>query len=146
MRAWADDYYTNNLASTTIEHPKLGNIIFTNRGFEKPRSFSADPRKLKLVPVLPDIIKNGEVVVTECDRKNRKNIECGYKLDTQVVLEKENLTVRVIIRSDNNGNLYYDHYIKEPTSVSSITNEGVPWVSVKNISKKILIVNTFIIE
>ena len=144
LRSWADEYYKNNLAGHTTEHPVLGQIIFTQGGFNKPRSFSADPRKLKLVPALPQIIACGHIVSTDCDRKQRKNMDCVYKLETNVVLEKQRIKVRVVIRSDNNGRLYYDHQIKEPELVSAITNAGVTQVSNNSITPTKWIVNLFI--
>ena len=144
LRAWADEYYNNHLAGHTTEHPELGKVIFTRGGFNKPRSFSADPRKLKLVPALPKIIAHGHIVSSDCDRKQRKNMDCVYKLETNLELEGKAITVRVVIRSDNNGRLYYDHSIKEPELVSAITNAGVTQVSNGSINSEKWIVNLFI--
>lgn len=117
LRAAAVDYYKKHLAGTSVKHPELGEILFSQGGYKKPISFSADERKLKLFPFLPDIIKKGELIEIETDRDKRRNINAFYVLRSVIALGKEKINVRINIREDNQGNLYYDHVIaKERTS------------------------------
>lgn len=117
LRTAAVDYYKKHLAGTSVKHPELGEILFSQGGYKKPISFSADEHKLKLFPFLPDIIKHGKLIKKEPDRDGRRNINAFYVLCSVVILNKEKVYVRVNIREDNQGNLYYDHVIaKEKTS------------------------------
>ena len=124
LRQKAIDYYEKHLANTEVENPKLGKVLFTKRGYKKPISFSGDERKLLLFPYLPEIIKNGEIVKEEKDYRNRNNFDKIYLLKTSVFINKKEETVKVIIREDNNGNLYYDHTIDKGGTVSSGYKSG----------------------
>lgn len=124
LRQKVIDYYEKHLANTEVENPKLGKVLFTKRGYKKPISFSGDERKLLLFPYLPEIIKNGEIVKEEKDYRNRNNFDKIYLLKTSVFINKKEETVKVIIREDNNGNLYYDHTIDKGGTVSSGYKSG----------------------
>lgn len=124
LREKAKEYYEKHLANTEVEHPKLGKILFTKNGFKKPISFSGDERKLKLFPYLPDIIQNGELANTEKDKRNRNNFENIHTIKSDISLDGKRESVRIIIREDNNGNLYYDHTINKEDFVSSGYKSG----------------------
>lgn len=56
---------------------------------------------------------------TEKDKRNRNNFENIHILKSDVILNGDKENIRVIIREDNNGNLYYDHAINKGDFVSS---------------------------
>ena len=124
LRARAIAYYKEHLAGTNIEHAELGKIEFSKSGFKKPVSFSADIRKLKLFPFLPEIIKKGQVVSRESDKRERQNVDTFFVLKSSVKMGGSQLNVRVSIRKDSNGNLYYDHVIAKPLANSTRLNES----------------------
>lgn len=101
------------LANTEVDHHKLGKILFTKNGFKKPISFSGDERKLKLFPYLPDIIKNGELLEDNSDKYGRTNVFNFYTLKSKINIDGKDEVVRVSVRKDNNGRLYYDHVIQK---------------------------------
>jgi hypothetical protein len=111
LREKAETYYKENLAGTSVNNPNIGEIHFSKSGFDKPKSFSADERKLKVVPHLPEIIKRGDIVKEESDRKNRFNVKGWTLLSAQVKVAGKEETVFVNVRQDTNGNWYYDHVI-----------------------------------
>lgn len=104
------------MAGTTVEHPKLGKINFSNKGYKKPISFSADERKLRIFPYLPEIIKSGKIISSENDRYSRKNINEWVVLSSSVKIDNKQETIRVNVRKDSSGNLYYDHVIRKSDS------------------------------
>lgn len=119
LRNAAVDYYKKHLAGTTVKHPELGDVIFSRGGYKKPIAFSADTRKLKLFPFLPEIIKRGELIETEKDRDNRNNVKAFYVLGADVKISGKQEKIRITIRRDDKGNLYYDHVVAKRTLDSS---------------------------
>jgi len=147
LRQRAISYYKNHLAGTSVEHPKLGKILFSNSGFKKPISFSADTRKLKLFPFLPEIIKNGEIIEEENDRRGRSNIDYFYTLKSKVILDGKEEFVRISVRKDNSGKLYYDHVIEKALKSTPTGNKSGGLKSFNSIvSNSEYIVNIFFEE
>lgn len=146
LRAAAVDYYKKHLAGTTVKHPELGEIIFSQGGYRKPISFSADERKLRLFPFLPEIIKRGKIIETEKDRDKRPNVKSFYVLSANVNIGNQREKVRITIRRDDKGNLYYDHVIAKKTLGSSpVHNTGRGAQGVNNsVNTENWIVNLFL--
>lgn len=145
LRDAAREYYNKHLAGHTVEHHELGEILFSNGGHKKPISFSADERKLRLFPFLPDIIKNGEVVRDENDRYKRTNVQAFYTLKCPVKMGEQTETVRVSIRKDNMGKLYYDHVIsKAPGETPTGYKSGGPKGVNNSIGQDDWVVNLFL--
>lgn len=124
LRAAAVDYYKKNLAGTSVKHPELGEVHFSMGGYKKPISFSADERKLKLFPFLPDIIKQGEIIKKEQDKRVRQNVNAFYTIKCPVNVQGKDESIRLTIRADSNGKLYYDHVISKPLANSDRLNES----------------------
>ena len=116
LRNKAKEYYKNNLAGTKVKNPELGEIEFSSGGFRKPVSLSADIRKLQLFPALKEIIAKGKLIESEDDRYKRANVDKFYTLLSRVTLNGENIKVRVSIRKDSTGKLYYDHVVAKESS------------------------------
>lgn len=124
LRAAAVDYYKKNLAGTSVNHPELGEVHFSMSGYKKPVSFSADERKLKLFPFLPEIIKQGEVIESKEDTHHRVNVTDFYTIKCPVQINGKEENVRLSVRKDNMGKLYYDHVISKPLANSDRLNES----------------------
>lgn len=145
LRTAAVDYYKKNLAGTTVKHHELGEILFSQSGYKKPVSFSADERKLKLFPFLPDIIKNGTVIETDTDKHKRANVSAFYTLKCPVEIDGKTENVRVSIRKDNMGRLYYDHVISKTLgNTPSGYKSGGPKGVNNSIDQEDMVVNLFI--
>ena len=128
LRTAAIDYYKKNLAGTTVKHHELGEIAFSQGGYKKPVSFSADERKLRLFPSLPEIIKTGKVIKTEKDRYNRPQVAEWVVLESTISYKGKDTIVRVNLRKDSNGRLYYDHVISKTlggTAYNDSQSKGV---------------------
>ena len=150
LRQKAIDYYEKHLANTEVENPELGKILFSKNGFKKPISFSADERKLKLFPYLPEIIKNGKLAEDNTDKHNRSNVLNFYTLKSKINIDGKDEIVRISIRKDNNGKLYYDHVIQNNRGfrkTPSGNKSGGPETSMSNsINDENYIVNMFFEE
>ncbi|MDR0675814.1 MAG: DUF2213 domain-containing protein [Elusimicrobiota bacterium] len=111
LREKAIEYYKDNLAGKKVKNETLGEINFSEKGFKKPISFSADEKKLLLFPYLQEIIINSKVIKEEKEKYNRDNIEKWFLLENKIKIKDKEQNVRINIRQDNNGKLYYDHFI-----------------------------------
>ena len=111
LREKASRYYQKELNGKSFENHKLGLIKFSDNAGKKPLSFSGNPEKLRVVPALKEIIKKGEPSKPEPDRYKRPNVKAVYTIKANVLLNGKDVSVGVNIREDNNGKLYYDHYI-----------------------------------
>ncbi|MDE6571185.1 MAG: hypothetical protein K2L95_03135 [Alphaproteobacteria bacterium] len=144
LRSAAVDYYKKNLAGTTVRHPELGDVQFSMGGYKKPISFSADARKLKLFPYLPDIIKRGTIIEKQDDKRDRQNVNAFYTIKCPVQIDDKPENVRLTVRSDSNGRLYYDHVIIKPLANSDRLNKSGLAKGVDNsITESDLVVNLF---
>lgn len=108
------NFYLKHFAGKTVKNKELGEeVYFSFTGFKKPLSFSADERKLKVFSILDEIVERGKIVFMEEDRYKRPNVGDFVVLKTEVVIEGKKESVRVSLRRDNNGTLYYDHVISQ---------------------------------
>ena len=62
---------------------------------------------------MPDIIKNGELLEDNSDKYGRTNVFNFYTLKSKINIDGKDEVVRVSVRKDNNGRLYYDHVIQK---------------------------------
>lgn len=145
LRTAAVDYYKKNLAGTTVKHHELGDVLFSQSGYKKPVSFSADERKLRLFPFLPEIIKTGKVVQTEKDRYNRPQVDGWVVLESKITYKGEDTSVRVNLRKDSNGRLYYDHVISKTLGGTAYNDSQSKGVN-NSIGQDEQIVNLFILS
>lgn len=110
LRKAAIDYYREKLQQTSVEHPQLGTIEFTGRGRRKMRFASANPDKLRLVPALPDILREGEVFSSEQSANSAKQDVVAYhRLIAPVEIDGRRMFAAVVVEQRSDGKLYYDH-------------------------------------
>lgn len=145
LRTAAIDYYKKNLAGTAVKHHELGDVMFSQSGYKKPVSFSADERKLRLFPFLPEIIKTGKVIQTEKDRYNRPQVDEWVVLESKISYKGEDTIVRVNLRKDSNGRLYYDHVISKSLGGTAYNDSQSKGVN-NSIGQKEPVVNLFILD
>ena len=115
VRRLAKEWYRRNLQGTSVTNELTGRVV-KFAGSNKAISTSADVRKLRLFPGLPELIRKGQlsdlIPVSE-DHPKAPNIK-GYRwLSGKMRLADVLLDVGVTIREDNNGDLYYNHNILE---------------------------------
>jgi hypothetical protein len=108
LRQAARKHFDDVLRGTTAINPDLKNISFGGRGRNKVISSSADPRTLKMIPALPDIISRARLIESVPDTRGRAKGGTWHWLETNVVLEGEGLRVGLSVREDANGNFFYN--------------------------------------
>lgn len=115
LRRLAKEWYRRNLQGTSVTNEPSGRVI-KFAGSNKAISTSADARKLRLFPGLPELIRKGQLsdlIPVREDHPKAPNIK-GYRwLSGKIRLGGVLLDVGVTIREDNNGDLYYNHNILE---------------------------------
>ncbi len=97
---------------------------FTLQQFGKPKSHSADPRIMKLVPALPDLLKNAVLLDTEreVDQEKYRNIDAWHTYGVRAVLDGQALFVQLSTFEQNGVEmvgLYHDHNV--------LTEEAYQW-------------------
>lgn len=144
LRKKAKEYYYKYLAGTSVKRSDLGEIYFSHKGYKKPISFSADERKLRLFPYLPEIIEKGELVSEEQERYGRTNVSAFYVIKSKIIILGKEETVRVTIRKDNMGKLYYDHVINKAFGKTPSENKSGGSSGLNNsLAKCVYTVNLF---
>ena len=102
-----------------VDCPALGGVEGDNakveirkRGIKEFMAFSGDPRKLKLVASIADIIKTAKLPSAgwqdngKLDKKPR--VSGYYHLTNNIDIDGESFDIRVIVEKDENGLLHYD--------------------------------------
>ncbi len=122
VRSW----YKQNLAGASGQHPKLGEFRFSS-DIGKPLSKSADIRKLQIFPKLREVIETSEYVAKSPSIKSKhlssSSMDYYYVRNTAKIGD-ELVDVGLVLRKDNNGQLYYDHQLHDMKAI-----ENAPWAS-----------------
>ncbi|MFV0338193.1 MAG: hypothetical protein ACK5LK_08130, partial [Chthoniobacterales bacterium] len=89
---------------------------FTAEQFGKPRSHSADPRIMKLIPSLPELLEKAVLLETEpeVDPENYRNIDAWHTYGVRVNLDGQALFVQLSTFEQNGVEmiaLYHDHNV-----------------------------------
>ncbi len=124
LQSKAIEYYKTHLQGKTVENKDLGEVFFSRVGMNKFISSGADPNKLKMVVVLPDIIKYGKYEGAEKPKHDKNGTILKYhRVSNTVKMDGKNYKVSALIWEDRQGNKFYnlnpnaDEYIKEEASV-----------------------------
>ncbi len=109
LRKNAIDFYKNNLQNKSVDNGNYKNIRITKKSRQRYKTYSADERKLLIVPKLLKIIETAEYVRSQNIYKNRKdNIIKFHYFKNKVVLKNEPYEIFISIAEDRKGNLFYD--------------------------------------
>lgn len=113
LRAAAKAVFAELRLTTVFNAALNANIGFVREGIRKALSFSADPRKLKLIPALPKILAAAVDVKKLAARGDDPDVVAMHALKADVTLDGNALTVRVIVKERNNGSYFYDHAVNK---------------------------------
>ena len=109
LRKKAIDYFAKNIQGTNFDISDFKNIRISRKAREKYECFSADERKLLIVPQLINILKTSKYLRTENAYKNRKdNIVKFHYFTNTVIIINSCYNIFITIGEDNKGNLFYD--------------------------------------
>ncbi|MEJ7804422.1 MAG: hypothetical protein WKG03_00660 [Telluria sp.] len=113
-REAAKGYFKEKLLGQSVFNASLdSNIEFNSNGMKKMLSFSADSRKLKLIPALPKVLASAVDTRTLPHREGDSTIKAVHVLKGAVTLEGADLTVRVIVKERVDGSYFYDHSVNK---------------------------------
>lgn len=113
LRAAAAEFFTTLRATRVFNASLDADIEFVREGIRKALSFSADPRKLKLVPALPKILSTAVDVKKLPARGNDPDVVAMHALKADVALDGASLTVRVLVKERKGGSFFYDHAVNK---------------------------------
>ena len=110
-----------------VDCPILGGKVeIRQRGIKEIIAFSADPRKLKLMPALKQLIKSASSSDKQQNKKLDKKPEvmAYYHLHSSIILEETKIFVQVIIEEDRDGLLHYDMIIDDDAVALPLDNNS----------------------
>lgn len=115
LRAAAREFLSN-LRGKMIPCPAIGrDVEIRRRGIKETMAFSADPRKLKLVAAIEQLITTGVGGEKQPNYKPnsaaKQEVIAYYRLHNTAQLNGSVLAIEVIIEEDANGHLYYDFIV-----------------------------------
>lgn len=106
------EFAESKLYGRSIYHRDIKKkVIFTKSGIKKAIMGKRGLSKirLQLVYLAPQILKSSRLVVTEKDKKSRKQILNIHKLNCYHTINGQEYKIFIVLRESLNGNIYYDH-------------------------------------
>ncbi len=107
IRKIAKKYYQEHIQGQSVDHPKLGKIIFTGKGIDKTLADSVDTKIIQAVPKLINIVKSSKYENSKIDYKNNNGNKYHY-LKGSLCINNELFNYRITILEDSEGNKYYN--------------------------------------
>lgn len=109
LRQKAIDYFAKNIQGKTFDIGNFKNIRISRKSREKYESFSADERKLLIVPKLLEVLRTSKYKSSSEKYKGRKDhIKLFHYFINEILLRNVRYCVYITIAEDENGNLFYD--------------------------------------
>ena len=109
IRENAQRYYKENLQGKIFSNSKLKNILFSNKGFKKLKSNSANISKLKVLPYIQQIIKQGNYIGSENIRHPRKDgIIKFHRINANVLINKKIENMSVLVGETRDNLIFYN--------------------------------------
>jgi protein-L-isoaspartate O-methyltransferase len=109
--------YLEGMRGQMVNCPVLGaKVEIRQRGIKETLAFSGNPKKLKLMHAIPQIIATATAAVREDNHKKAKKpfVEAYFYLKSTVALGEEQIALHVVVEQDDKGRLYYDLMIDPP--------------------------------
>ena len=125
LREKAIKYFADNIQGKTFDIGKFKNIRINKRTKYKYKSFSADERKLIIVPRLLEILKSSKYKNSSPKYKERKDKMIQFHYFTnEVILKDIEYRVFITVGEDDKGNLFWDlEENKKPSETLHQTND-----------------------
>lgn len=119
--------HLESLRGQMVDCSALGQKVeIRQRGIKESLAFSGNPKKLKLLHAIPQIISAAQIVERSENHKRDKKttVEAYFYLKSTVFLAGELIAVRVVIEQDVSGKLYYDLLIDPPKEKAMLDSTG----------------------
>lgn len=106
----AYSWFQNNLQGTTVEREGVGPVRFSGKGWRKlKRGLPTDLDKARLIPAIPEIIRNGEYTGRfPIDKPRKDDIVAFHHFQGPVKLGDKIVQAGVSVAEDAFGNLFYN--------------------------------------
>lgn len=115
VRHQAREWAKANIAGKAVVNEETGRkIVIAKSGIDKAISGGTTDVEAKAIAAIPQILEKGVYGGSESDRKGRAGVKAFHYFDADVQVASERVPIRAVVREDNNGNLYYDHYDTRP--------------------------------
>ena len=104
-----------------------GEIQIRASSIRKYKSFFADEKKRLIVPYIPELLGKAEFMREDTyTPETEKNIKSYWKADVPVRIDNKDFDVRLTVKQDDKGNLFWDAQVKERARRTvSATNRSV---------------------
>ena len=125
LRETAIKYFADNIQGKTFDIGKFKDIRINKKAKYKYKTFSADERKLLIVPFLLEILKSSKYKISSPKYKERKDkITKFHYFTNEVILKSKEYKVFITIGEDDKGNLFWDlDENKKPPETLHQTND-----------------------
>jgi hypothetical protein len=113
----AAEAYLKAMRGQMVNCPVLGaQVEIRQRGIKETLAFSGNPKKIKLLHAVPQILASATAAefVQNFKLDKKPQVVGYYNLSSVVALAGESIAVRVVVEKDNMGHLYYDLMIDPP--------------------------------
>ncbi len=137
IRSDAKAYLKETVRKQNIVHPELGKIRISGKGIDEFFKYSADKRKLALVPRLKELIETSMVGQKEAPKHERKDGIVGFiPLYNEAIIDGQAVKTETLIGVDENGNLFYDVFLDEKRSrrKSNMETKSMPLSTASDIN------------
>ncbi|WP_321946584.1 hypothetical protein [Paraburkholderia sp. J10-1] len=96
-----------------------GDVELRKQGMKKTLSMSGDVRKLKLIPMIKELITAGQRVGTQnaYDLPETMNVVRYHTMRSLVELNGQPLAVRFVVKEDDKGMFHYDHTVAKQDAI-----------------------------
>jgi len=109
LREKAIKYFADNIQGKTFDIGEYKNIRINRRSVEKYKKFSADERKLLIIPKLLNILTTSQYKFSLPNYKERKDKMTRFHyFINKVILKGIEYNVFITIGEDDKGNLFWD--------------------------------------
>lgn len=105
----ARTYYQKNIQGNTVNRPEIGDVRFSGKGWHKlKRGLPTDIMRVKLIPAIPDVIRNGQYHGREVVEGRSDDIVAFHFFDGYANIGETQVQVGVTVGEDSKGNLFYN--------------------------------------
>lgn len=122
--------FLESIRGQMVDCPVLGGKVeIRQRGIKETMAFSGNPKKLKLLHAVPQIIRQATAAERSENHKRDKKttVEAYFYLKATVKLAGEPIAVRLVVEQDVSGQLYYDLLVEPPKEKAMLdSNECSP--------------------
>lgn len=104
----AQSYFQNNLQGTTVNNEAVGDVRFSSESIGKIMSSGREnPLKMSIVQVLPDLIKNADLMGAALDEKGRPGVDAFKYLVAPLWHDGKLFSVQITLKKSKEGNKLY---------------------------------------